>query len=188
MKKLTEKDFQDAAIKLGCEVAVIKAVSEVESNGSGFNPDGSVVTLFEGHWFYKLTKEPYSKTHPHLSYKNWTKKYYGKTWQQRKARLEEAMSLNREAAIQSASWGKFQIMGFHWKKLGYASIEDFYCKMHESEGAQLDAFVRYVKVFGLSDELKRKDWAGFAKGYNGVGYKQNKYDTKLEKAYLKYSS
>lgn len=186
MKKLTEDDFKGAALKLRCEIAVIKAVAEVESNGNGFNPDGSVVTLFEGHWFFKLTKEPFSKTHPHLSYKNWTRKYYGKTWQQRKARLEEAMSLNREAAIQSASWGKFQIMGFHWKKLGYASVEDFYCKMNESEGSQLDAFIRYIQVFGLADELQRKDWAGFALAYNGPKYQINRYDEKMKRAYLKY--
>lgn len=187
MKTLTEQDFKEAAYKLGCEVAAIKAVAEVESKGSGFNPDGSVVTLFEGHWFYKLTKEPYSKTHPHLSYKKWTKAFYGKNWQSRKARLLEAMSLNREAAIMSASWGKFQIMGFHWQKLGYESVEDFYCKMNESEGAQLDAFVRYVQVFGLADELQRKDWAGFALGYNGVQYNVNRYDSKIAAAYKKFS-
>ena len=186
MRTITEQDYRDAARKLGCEVAVVKAVAEVESRGGGFNPDGSPKTLFEGHWFYKLTKEPYSKTHPHLSYRRWTRKYYGKTWQAEQARLKEAMSLNRAAAIQSASWGVFQIMGFHWKKLGYESIEDFYCQMLESEGKHLDAFVRYVIAFRLDDELRQKDWARFAHGYNGPKYYINKYDTKMKKAYLKH--
>jgi len=30
------------------------------------------------------------------------------------------------------------------------------------------------------------DWASFAYGYNGSGYKVNKYDTKLQAAYEKF--
>ena len=45
---------------------------------------------------------------------------------------------------------------------------------------------RYIKVNNLVDELQRKDWAVFAKGYNGVAYKRNNYDEKLRQAYNKY--
>lgn len=38
----------------------------------------------------------------------------------------------------------------------------------------------------LVDELQRHDWAGFARGYNGAGYKRNNYDEKLRQAYNKY--
>jgi site-specific recombinase XerC len=34
--------------------------------------------------------------------------------------------------------------------------------------------------------LHNNDWAGFAKRYNGPGYKKNKYDTKLASAYRKW--
>lgn len=37
------------------------------------------------------------------------------------------------------------------------------------------------------NELQRKDWAGFARGYNGPGYAKNRYDIKLANAYKKYS-
>jgi hypothetical protein len=32
------------------------------------------------------------------------------------------------------------------------------------------------------DDLRRGDWHGFAKGYNGSSYAQNSYHTKLAKA------
>ncbi|NBT89135.1 MAG: DUF3380 domain-containing protein, partial [Flavobacteriaceae bacterium] len=36
--------------------------------------------------------------------------------------------------------------------------------------------------------LKAKDWAGFAKGYNGPAYAKNAYDTKLAGAYANFNS
>jgi hypothetical protein len=184
MKKLSEIDFRRAARALNCSVATIKAVAKIESGSSGFNPDGSPKTLFEGHHFYRFSgSTPYSVTHPHLSYRRWTRKHYGRSWRQEQSRLNQAIDLNREAALKSASWGKFQIMGFHYRKLGYQSVEDFVKDMQTSEGTQLDAFVRYVKAFGLADELQRKDWAGFAYGYNGPRYYVNRYDEKMRMAY-----
>lgn len=35
--------------------------------------------------------------------------------------------------------------------------------------------------------MKNKDWAKFAKSYNGPAFAQNKYDEKLAKVYKKYS-
>ena len=35
--------------------------------------------------------------------------------------------------------------------------------------------------------LKAKDWANFARGYNGPAYAKNRYDVKLAAAYAKFS-
>ena len=35
--------------------------------------------------------------------------------------------------------------------------------------------------------LQNRNWADFAKRYNGPAYAQNKYDEKLAKAYAKYA-
>ena len=86
----------------------------------------------------------------------------------------------------SASYGKFQIMGFNYKLAGYKGIEEFVATMNASEDDHLHAFINFVKNKNLVDELQRKDWAGFAKGYNGSGYKENKYDEKLAAAYVKF--
>jgi len=39
----------------------------------------------------------------------------------------------------------------------------------------------------LVNALQNKDWAKFAQGYNGSGYKANRYDEKILNAYKKFS-
>tara|TARA_R110000772_G_scaffold153261_1_gene264252 strand:+ start:20503 stop:21087 length:585 start_codon:yes stop_codon:yes gene_type:complete len=190
MKKLTEADYQHAAELLGCEVAAIKAVAKVESGGrSGFMKDGETPKiLFEGHWFHKLTGGGYTcpQEHPewaNISHKKWVRKYYK---EDQHARLQKATALDRDAALQSASWGKFQVMGFNWKISGFKSLQDFVNAMYKSEAGHLLAFVNFVKHRRLDDELRAKDWAGFAFGYNGRGYAANNYDGKMAAAYNLY--
>lgn len=182
MKTLQECDFVTAANLLNCEVAAIKAVAEVEAPKGGFLSNGQPRILFEGHYFYRLTKGRHGISN--VSYPKWISKYYN---EDQHARLAKAISLDREAALQSASWGKFQIMGENWKDLGYRSLQEFINAMYSNETEHLMAFVKYIKRNKLEDELRRKDWAGFAKVYNGPGYAKNQYDKKMAAAYKKYS-
>lgn len=184
---ISEAQFKLAATELGCSVAAVKAVAEVESRGNGFDPDGFPKTLFEGHWFHRYTKGKFGASHPHLSYPKWTKQFYGKTWQAEKARLAEATSLDRTSALMSASWGGFQIMGFNFAHCGYKTVQAFVNDMTKSDDAQLAAFVMLIKSFGLADELQNLDFAGFAYRYNGVEYQKNDYDGKLTRAYNKFN-
>ena len=55
----------------------------------------------------------------------------------------------------------------------------------ESEAGQLRQMAAFIKSAGLQDELMAKNWAKFARGYNGPGYAQNAYDVKLAQAYEK---
>lgn len=187
MKELTENDYQRAAEELCCEVAVIKAVAEVESRGSGFNADGTPKTLFEGHWFHKFTNGRFTGKYKSISYPRWTRIFYGNQ-KEEKRRLSLAASLDRTAALKSASWGKFQIMGFNYDKCGFKNVQDFVNAMYDSEGRQLDAFVAYIKDRKLDDELREKNWAKFAYYYNGPGFEKNKYDTKMADAYKKFKT
>jgi phage terminase large subunit-like protein len=70
-------------------------------------------------------------------------------------RLAEAIALAngqwRAAALQSASWGMFQIVGMNFAACGFASVEDYVAAMCESEAAQLDAFA----AFCAHEELRR---------------------------------
>ncbi len=190
---LTESDFKQAAEILSCDVAAIKAVAEVESSGNGFLSDGRVKILFEGHQFHKHTKGAYAKSHPTICYKTWTKQHYTKGPNAdvrgvgELQRLEQAMSLDREAALKSASYGKFQIMGFNFGSCDFDDIEEFYGAMQASEGAQLKAFCCFIKANKLDSHLRKHQWAKFARGYNGPAYAENKYDKKLAAAYAKYS-
>lgn len=182
---LTREDFEDDAQLIGCEVEAIMAVAAVESRGGGFDPEGFPKTLFEGHWFHKLTKGKYSKAYPTISYPTWTRVHYGRTWKEEKERLNLAISLDRNAALQSASWGMFQIMGFNHGVCGYKTVQQFVNAMCKSENAQLEAFTQFIINRGLADELRDLRWADFARLYNGPGYAQNRYDVKLAAEYAR---
>ncbi|MCD8435886.1 N-acetylmuramidase family protein [Tenacibaculum dicentrarchi] len=184
MNKINECDYEIAAEIIGCDIATIKAVAEVESNGNGFNLDGSPKILFEGHWFHRMTFGKYSKwQNRNISYPKWVRTFYR---QNQHKRLQKAVKLNRDAALKSASWGKFQIMGFNYDKCGFENVQDFVNAMYKSEGEQLKAFINFIISRKLDDELRTKNWARFAYFYNGAGFRKNKYDTKLATAYLKY--
>lgn len=192
MKILTNEQIKDLANKHGIEYACLKAVVEVEASGKGFIGDLPKI-LYEPHIMYRLlTKKNYitirnnlMKAHPNLCYPRWgTYKYGAESIQHR--RLEIASQYNRDTALESCSWGLGQVMGYHWKSLGYESLQAFINDMYESEAKQLEAMIRFIKVNGLLLALKNKDWVKFARGYNGAGYAKNKYHIKLANAYAKY--
>ena len=181
--KLNLEDFQTAAQLLNCEIFAIQAVAEVESRKSGFLPDGRLVILFERHQFHKFSGGKFSAQHPAIS--NPTAGGYvggAGEW----LRYEDAMKLDRRAALMSASYGLFQIMGFNHKLCGYATVEGFVAAMDEGEGEQLKAFCRFLQSAALDDELRDKQWRAFARGYNGPAYRKNNYDVKMAAAYLKF--
>jgi hypothetical protein len=184
-KLLQPRDLVAAAFELECEVAAIQAVCEVEAPRGGF-ANGVCLTLFEGHIFHKYTKGRFAEKYPTISYKSWTTQHYGKTPAKERERLALAMTLDMNAALMSASWGKFQIMGFNFALCGYTNVVDFVRDMEFSEDAQLDAFVEYIKNVGLADELQEHRWHDFARKYNGPEYMKNKYADKLEAAYKKH--
>ena len=189
-KKLTVQQIRDIAKANGIEYAALRVVIEVEAAGDGFLPDGKPKILFEPHVFYKrMTDKRYITLrnraiteNPSICYPKWGKRPCGKVSEQH-ARLATASTYERDTALESASWGMGQVMGYHWSALGYETLQSFINAMYRNEASQLDAMIRFIRVNGLLDDLKRKDWAGFARGYNGSGYAKNQYDKKLAIAY-----
>jgi N-acetylmuramidase len=182
---LMEADFERAARTLQCEIAGIKAVAEVESRGDGFLASGRPKILFEAHVFSRRTQHKYDGTHSDISSLRSNRALY-KGGEKEYERLEKAMALSPQAALESASWGRFQIMGFNHQNAGFASVETFVNAMFESEGRHLDAFISFLEATGLTAALREKRWADFARGYNGKGFAANQYDVKLKAAYDKY--
>ncbi|WP_207003875.1 N-acetylmuramidase domain-containing protein [Trinickia mobilis] len=191
-KHLSAADLELAAQTLGVPVACVRAVNEVESRGSGFLPDGRPAILFERHVFWKRLKArgidpaPLAAKYPiivsqtHGGYQGGAAEY---------TRLAAAELIDASATWESASWGAFQVMGYHWERLGYASVDDFVARMESGEVDHLDAFVRYVAAdTALAAALKGRKWAAFAKGYNGPDYAANLYDVKLARAYDRYTA
>lgn len=172
--------FKAAAKKIGCAISSIKAVDKVESRGSGFLPNGDIKILFEPHVFYKyLRKANVVPVVSDICYPKLGTKPYGRESQQH-GKLQRAVLINRDVALMSASWGRFQIMGFNYELCGCKSIQEFVNKMMESEEAQLELFVNYIIASHLDDELRAKDFTAFAAQYNGPLYYKNQYDIKME--------
>jgi hypothetical protein len=192
--RLIDEDFTQVAELLGCEPAALKAVQQVETGGrGGFFSPGRPAILFEGHIFWTQLKkrgsnpEDYVKGNENILYPKWEKGHY-KGGIGEYDRLEQARKINREAADVSASWGMFQIMGFNYAACGEESIESFVRSMCESEFKQLLLTANFIKKNSqMLQALQARDWAVFAKCYNGPAYAQNRYDVKLEAAYQKYS-
>jgi hypothetical protein len=180
---LNDENFKDVAKRHNIAVAAIKAVAQVESGGrSGFDDSNRPKILFEAHHFRKHTKGRFDLSHPHLSCERaGAKKYYA--WDQYQ-RLFEAMVLAPVAAIQSASWGKFQILGSNHN--GWTDAVSFAQAMQASEANHLKSFEAYCVQNGLMRHLRDKAWGKFAEGYNGKNYKDFDYDTKIERAYKAY--
>ena len=172
-----------AAGELRCDEAAIHAVVEIESKG-GFDMARRPRILFERHYFHRLTGGRFDVEAPDISHNRWGG--YGRSGAQYR-RLERAMGLDREAALRSASWGAFQIMGDNYAACGFANIEDFVAAMVEGEDAHLAAFVGFLKTGKLDRFLREHDWARFARGYNGPAFRKHRYDERLAAAWRRHS-
>jgi len=187
---LGHADLERAAAMLDIPVSYVCAVNEVESRGHGFFQDFKPVILFERHVMYQrliangLDADALSKKFPGVVNKA-RGGYIGGVAEH--TRLAAAKGVDFISAIESASWGLFQIMGYHWQELGYGSAQEFVTAMQTSEAEQLEAFVRLIKADAeLHKALKSRKWADFAKRYNGPAYKENLYDVKLARAFERY--
>lgn len=191
---LTDNDVRTVARMLKAPIAAIRAVSEVESSGGGFIKESLPKILFERHWMCRmLKKNKLTKVRTEMQLKHpmlcstKTGGYRGglHEW----TRFEKASTFHADSAICSTSWGRYQLMGFHYKDLGFKSAEAFKTAMTISEGEHIKAFAKFIRNDArLHQALKDQDWKTFARIYNGKGYAKNKYDTKLAEAYERYSS
>lgn len=186
-------EYAKIAAQFGVEQAVVYAIQKVESGGNGYFADGRPKILFEGHIFWsqlkKAGKDPnqYVKGNEDILFPKWDKtKYKGGVAEY--DRLAKAEKIDRIAALKSASWGEFQIMGFNHSTVGYPDVESFVAAMKVPGTNNIKALMQFCKNNGLLKYVNtaNKDWASFAKGYNGPGYAENKYDTKLASAYATY--
>jgi len=188
-------DYKKAALELGVEEAAVKSVASVESNGTGLIKDsqGNLIPkiLFERHIMFQRLRDftPIKSADMAAWYSDIVNPRAGgyKGGLAEHERLQRAVAIDRKTALESASWGAMQIMGYHWKALGYTSIQAFVNDMYTEQG-QLNAFVKFIKADKrLVKALQEKDWTTFARIYNGPTYQKNNYDQKMKKAYEQFS-
>lgn len=182
-KRLTPGDIAAAADAYGLEPALIEAVRRVESGRyGGFLGSGEPVILFEPHLFHRMTAGVYGTSHPHLSYRRWGALPYGSLADQH-PKLQEAVALDREAALQACSWGLFQVLGANWGTCDYGSLQEFVNAAYRHERDHLDMMLRYCRHVGILDDLRERQWSAFARGYNGPAFARHGYPTRLAAAY-----
>ena len=181
---IEDVDYVTAAATLGCEVEAVKAVALTETGSSGSyfarGGDDKVTTiLFERHYFHQLTGGRFDGSDPDISSR--TRGGYG-AYSVQYGKMVRAYRLSPSAALKSASWGRFQIMGKNFSSAGYASVEDFVRDLNRSEKNHLKAFVSFIKSDAvLSSAIVQKDWLKFALRYNGPA--QEGYDEKMRENY-----
>ncbi len=182
--KLTEKDFEIVANELGLEVAVIKAVVLIETGNQmkGFWAPGVPVINFD--------KTMYNRFRQKVKSKEGAKGekvpagltgYALREWTQ----LINARKVNAQGANMGTFWGMFQIGGFNYKTCGCDTVDEFVRQMAESEFQQLELFATFIRNGGMLQDLKNKNWAAFARKFNGPGYARRGYHTKMAEAYKK---
>lgn len=188
-------DYSKAAQLLGVEEAAVKAIASVESQGEGFITDkaGNKLPkiLFERHVMFKRLRDftPIKSADMVDKYPDIVNPTAGgyKGGLPEHERLDRAVKIDRVTALESASWGAYQVMGYHWRVLGYSSVQEFVNKAYTEEG-QLELFIRFVKASpNVLKALKAKDWVGVARAYNGPGYAKNNYHIKMKEAYDQFS-
>ena len=178
---ITDEQLVAFAHRLGGSVKQLQAVANVESNGGGFLDTGHPKILWERHYYWKrlrLAVPLLSDPSPGGYTLDANKNGINDSWE----KLVDAAMNNPAWAFESASWGKFQVMGAWWEKLDYRSAIDFAWSMRESEAGHYEALVRYIENFGGKALFQRIDGnpvncEPFAKFYNGP--KQKGYDVRI---------
>lgn len=180
---LTGKGMNDICNKLAVTEPEIWAVIRVETRGFGFLSDRRPQILFERHVFRKQTNGKHDATHPQISnkdpggYKGGAAEY---------DRLAEAISLDEEAALKSASWGLAQIMGFNFNSVGYSNVKEMITDFMDNEDSHLEAMGKFIAAHNKCLlGIQHKDWSSFAACYNGSNFRINQYDLRLAAEYAK---
>jgi len=181
------------ALAHGMEAAGLKAFIDVESAGLAYAVvDGRNEPLirWEGHYFYRLcadlvrdravaaglaSAKAGGVKNPASQQGRWDRL------------LKPAMALDVQAALESCSWGLGQVMGSHWKMLGFSSVIEMVETARSDIEGQIELIAQFIEKSGLKGALAAHDWKTVALGYNGFGYAKNSYDTKMAAAYKSYA-
>ena len=186
MEKLSDHDISDLASSNGLEYAALKAFIEVESGGVGFDAKtGKIIIQFEPGWFKK--RAPYAPTGI------WSVNkvdVQSKEW----IAFNDAYKKSPSGAMESTSIGLMQVMGFHYKALGFETVGDMWDFAKLSEKNQVELGLRFIKAHpSLYKALIEKNWHLVAYYYNGSAdatmakkWGREPYNKSMEKAYNKY--
>lgn len=184
---LTEEDFRIVAEELDVETAAIKAVVAIEAGSQmkGFWAPGVPVINFDRTMYNRYRAKASDKSGAKgEKVPAGLKGYALQEWTQ----LINARKTNAQGANMGTFWGMFQIGGFNYKLCGCKSVDEFVRLCSYSELEQLELFAAFITNTGMLADLRAKNWAGFARKYNGASYAKRGYHTKMAAAYKKFKA
>ncbi len=178
--------------KTSITLPILQAFIATESSGKGFDAKtGKILIQFEAHLFSKATGIVRSEANN----QHWDENkvdVQSKEW----VAFNEAFSIAPTKAMESTSIGLPQILGLHWKRLGYESVGVMWDAFKVSEVNQIVGLIKFIETDKvLYKAILDLDFDQIAKSYNGKGYKalaiklgRVPYDITMAEFYKKYSS
>lgn len=183
---ISTNQIQQIAISNRLDPAMFLAFIEVESGGRGFDArTGKLIIQFEPTWFRR--KAPYA---PSGKWSLNKVDVQSKEWEA----FNDAFRIDSNAAMESTSIGLPQIMGFHYKRLGYGTVGAMWDDFKKGEDRQVSALARFILTDkNLYRAIQQKDFHKIASIYNGKDYMRiakrygrEPYNISLEKAFKRY--
>lgn len=175
---ITEREYQKLAKSFSISLSKVKAIDSVESNGKGFDPKtGKIIIQFEPGYFKRisrLTTGFWSFNKVDLQSKEWLA-------------FNDAFSKNPNAAMESTSIGRMQVMGENWKRLGFNSVGEMWDFARKSEVNQLWLGLKFIQTDKkLFRAVQIWDTTKVAYYYNGRNFWIKGYHKKLAAAEIKF--
>lgn len=148
------------------EPAVALAIFAVESKRAYDPTTGLVIVRFEPKVFLRRSGRLVTTDHSGQLAE----------WQA----LEEAHAINEKAALESASYGLPQLMGFNFGVTRHPDARSLLLAFQRSAREQVAGFFGFVAANKLVDEARDRRFVDFARRYNGRG-KEQLYGAKMKK-------
>jgi len=181
------------AVELNVSAAALLAVVETCSKGkllSKGKRNAEPFIRFEGHYFdrylaedQRLEARAAGLSHP-LAGEIINPRSQAGRWKM----LHRAIKINRQAALSAVAWGIGDVMGAHWKWLGYGSVDALVSEVREGVRGEIAVLIRYIKKAGLVHALQERDWMAFAQTYKGWEADTADFAKRLESAFDRFSA
>ena len=163
MNKELIQIIKKLSVQFGIEAAALASFIMTETGGKGFDEKtGKILIQFEPKWFKKHV--PYA---PSGLWSVNKVDVQSKEW----LAFNDAFKNNADGAMKSTSIGLGQIMGFHYKRLGFKTVGEMWDHAKKSLENQVWQICKFIET---DKELKKaivaKNWHKIASIYNGSGY------------------
>lgn len=175
---ITAKEYNVLAKEFGITTSKVASIDSTESSGQGFDPKtGKIIIQFEPNYFKRISKfftGLWSLNKVDVQSKEWQA-------------FNDAFAKNPKAAMESTSIGRMQVMGEHWKRLGFKSVGEMWDFAKKSEANQLWLGLKFIATDSkLFRAVQIWDTKEVAYRYNGENYWIKGYDKKLAAAEIKF--